>query len=52
MRKKNIDIEKIICVLVTILLLFVIKSCVQFNWEECRKVGHGKIYCIGKVMNG
>lgn len=38
-------IERIIIVAGIIGILFLMKTCVAWKWNECRKVGHGAVYC-------
>ena len=35
--------------LTLILLCFLIGSCAQWRWKECRQVGHGVAYCVWVV---
>lgn len=45
------DIGAILLIgVIAIALMFGVSSCVKWKWSECRKVGHGKLYCLDKVL--
>lgn len=39
----------IVGVLVGLALVFLVGSCIRWEWRECRQVGHGKLYCFVKM---
>ena len=42
-------IERIIIVAGIVGALFLMKTCAEWKWNECRKVGHGKVYCAAHI---
>lgn len=34
-----------------LMVLFVVYSCIRWEWNECRKVGHSVAYCLTHEAN-
>lgn len=42
-------LERIAIVLGVVAFLALVGGCIRWEWNECRKVGHGVLYCIVKA---
>jgi hypothetical protein len=45
-KKRKRDFSALIPLGVVLVVFLVIGGCVRWRWNECRKVGHGFLYCV------
>jgi hypothetical protein len=39
----------IVGIVFALVVLFLLGSCIRWEWRECRQVGHGKLYCFAQM---
>lgn len=42
-------LKSILIIAMPVALLFLCYSCEKWKYEECKKVGHGTLYCVIKI---
>jgi len=42
--------DRNICLVIIVVVLVVMAGCERWKWNECRGVGHSRLYCFTKVF--